>query len=124
MLGKQHTGPRRDSSLEAKLCGDAKLAWPGGRPVADRIAEMRRLLAERRVDHGGALLYLAPHLRVARLLQHHMVDRVRTNRRKRIGGDLADLVPGHAQVFAERRTIDAVAGAEIAHGGAQLVLAI
>ena len=68
--------------------------------VADRIAEMRRPLAERGLDHGGALAHLAAHRRVGRLAQHHVIDRVRPDGRERIGGELVDLGPGHAQLVA------------------------
>ena len=43
---------------------------------------------------------------------------------ERIGGDLADLAPGHAQLVAERRVVDAVAAREVAHRAAQIVLAL
>ena len=73
---------------------------------------------------GGAQLHLAAHRLVGRLPQHHVIDRVRSDGRERVGGDLGDLLPGHAEVVADSGAIDAVARAEIAHRLAQIVLAV
>ena len=47
-----------------------------------------------------------------------MIDRVRADRHQRIGGKPRDLLPAHAQILAERRDVDLIAGGEIADDGA------
>ena len=69
-------------------------------------------------------LHFAAHRLVARLPEHHMIDRVRSDGRERVAGDLGDLLPRHAELVADGGAVDAVARAEIAHRVAQLVLAV
>src|SRR5439155_7714273 len=124
VLRKQHAGPRRYRALEVELGGDAELARAGGGAIPDRIGQMIRPRAER---DGN---YLATHLNLRagglfwHFCEHHLVAGVRADGDQRIGRELRQLVPAHAQLLAEGHYIDLIAGGEFAHDPAQLVLAV
>ncbi len=122
VLGKDHAGPRGHAGLEAELGGDAEFTRSRRRGIADRIADVIGANAERGFDHRAAHLHLSPRRGLGHLGQHDVVDGVRADGDERIGRDLGELLPAHAELLAERRDVDPVTGRELAHHLAQLVL--
>ena len=78
--------------------------------------------AERGFEHRAAHLEFPPCRLVGRLAEHDVIDRMRPDGHQRIGRHLADLRPGHAQLLAMGRHVDAVPAGEVAHEGEDLLL--
>jgi hypothetical protein len=60
---------------------------------------MQRAYAQRRLDYLAAHFHLRARSGFRRnFLEHHVIDRMGAYRHKRIGGELRDLLPAHAEV--------------------------
>jgi len=117
MLGKKHARPRRHGGIEADLARQAKLARAGRAGVADRIGEMARRVPSA-ASITEALIFISDRASsFGHLLEHDVVDRVRSDRDQRIAGKSCELVPAHAELGAERRHVDPVAPAQLVHRG-------
>src|SRR5712692_5898790 len=117
VLGEHHAGSSGDRGLEPELAGNRELARARRGRIAERIAEMSRSRAQRRLQDRGALAHLRSRRLISELLEHAMVDRVRADRDQRVGGKLGDLRPAHAQLVP-------VAGGKIADHVTQFFLGL
>ena len=111
ILGKDHARPRRYRGLEAGRPRQRELARPRRDLVAIGIGEM---------DHGALQRAFNPDAAGRHLLEGDLLglfgeiamgNRMRADRGQGIGGERLQLVPGHAELAADRALIDAVARA-------------
>ena len=120
MLGKQHARPGRDRGLEAEFRRDLEFARPRRRAVADRVRQMLGPNAEAGFDDRAAQIHFRAHRRLRQLCQHRMVHCMRADGDQRIGRELGEFRPPHAELIAERRDVDVITGGKIMDDAAQL----
>ena len=82
------------SAVEAEFGGNAELEATRSLTVADRIGEMLRPHADRRLDHGAAIFHLGAHHIIGQLGENRMVHRMSADRHQRGGSGSGQPIRG------------------------------
>ena len=111
---------RRRRADEAGLRGHHDMLSAKGGAIAERVGEMPDIALERGLRDRPPHRHLAQRSRVLQVRQNRIVHCRATNRDKRIGRELRQIVPVHRRLARQRREADRVSPAEIVDRGRNL----
>ena len=112
VFGEDHARPRRHRGLEAGGARQWEFARARRDPVAIGIGEMRDGPLQHAFNSRAAGRHIVAGGGLGLLGEMPWRDGVRADGDQRIGGERLQLVPGHAELAADRGLVDAVACAK------------